>query len=231
MDNELSRLELLIGKDNINKLKNSHIAVIGVGGVGGYVVESLIRSGIGQITIVDNDSINISNLNRQIIALHSNIGLKKVDVFEKRILDINPNCKVNKYDLFFDENTSKIVFENKYDYVIDAIDSVNSKLHLIKCCYIKNIPIISSMGTGNKLNPLDLRVSDIYKTHTCPLAKKIRTELKKMGIKKLKVVFSTEQPLKITNIENQPKLIGSTAFLPSCAGLIISSEVIKDLLK
>lgn len=230
MENELSRLEILIGKEKIEKIKNSHVAVVGVGGVGGYVVESLVRSGIGQITIVDNDTINTSNINRQIIALHSNIGEKKVDVLEKRILDINPNCKVNKYDLFLDENTIDKIFKNTFDYVIDAIDTVNSKLLLIKYCKNNNIPIISSMGTGNKLNPLDLKVCDISKTHTCPLAKKIRVELKKEGIKKLKVVFSTEQPLKIDNENNQVRLIGSTAFVPSSAGLIISSEVIKDLI-
>ena len=230
MENELSRLEILIGTEKLNKIKNSHVAVIGVGGVGGYVVESLVRCGIGQITIVDNDIINISNLNRQIISLHSNIGEKKVDVLEKRILDINPNCKVNKYGLFLDETTIDKIFENSFDYVIDAIDTVNSKLLLIKYCKNNNIPIISSMGTGNKLNPLDLKVCDISKTHTCPLAKRIRVELKKEGIKKLKVVFSTEQPLKIDNEKNQVRLIGSTAFVPSSAGLIISSEVIKDLI-
>lgn len=228
MDNEFSRLEILIGKENIEKLKNKHIAVIGVGGVGGYVVEALVRCGIGQITIVDNDSINISNLNRQIIALHSTIGKKKVDVFKNRILDINPNCIVNSLDLFLDDNTIDKIFNNKFDYVIDAIDSINSKLLLINYCYKNNIPIISSMGTGNKLNPLDLKICDISKTHTCPLAKKVRVELRKLGIKKLKVAFSTEQPLKNTN--NISNLIGSTSFVPSCAGLIIASEVIKDIL-
>ncbi len=229
MDNQFSRLEILIGKENIEKLKNIHICVIGVGGVGGYVVEALVRCGIGKITIVDNDIINTSNLNRQIIALHSTVGRKKVDVLKERILDINPNCKVNTFDLFLDETTINELFNNKFDYVIDAIDSINSKLLLINYCYTNNISIISSMGTGNKLNPLDLKVCDISKTHTCPLAKKVRIELKRLGIKKLKVVFSTEQPLKNTN--NVLNIIGSTSFVPSTAGLIIASEVVKDILQ
>lgn len=221
-----SRLELLIGKENVEKLKEKHVIVFGAGGVGGYVIEGLVRSGIGNITIVDNDTISYSNLNRQIIALQSTVGQSKVEAFKERILSINPECNVYTKQMFYlPENADDIVLEN-YDYVIDAIDTITSKIELAKRCEEKNIKLISSMGTGNKLNPALLEVSDIYKTSVCPLAKVMRRELKKRRIKHLKVVYSKELPIK-TN-ERTP---GSSAFVPSSAGLLIASEVVKDLLK
>ncbi len=221
-----SRLELLIGKDNVNKLKNKHVIVFGAGGVGGYAIEAIVRSGVGNITVVDNDTVSYSNLNRQIIALQNTIGKSKVEVIKERILSINPECNVHALEMFYlPENADEIVLEN-YDYVVDAIDTITSKIELAKRCEENNIKLISSMGTGNKLNPAMLEVSDIYKTSVCPLAKVMRRELKKRRIKRLKVVYSKELPIK-TN-ERTP---GSTAFVPSSAGLLIASEVIKDLLK
>lgn len=221
-----SRLELLIGKENVEKLKNKHVIVFGAGGVGGYVIEALVRSGIGHISVVDNDKLSYSNLNRQIIALQNTIGKSKVEVIKERILSINPECQVHGIEMFYlPENADDIVLEN-YDYVVDAIDTITSKIELAKRCEEKNVKLISSMGTGNKLNPAMLEVSDIYKTSVCPLAKVMRRELKKRRIKRLKVVYSKELPIK-TN-ERTP---GSSAFVPSSAGLLIASEVIKDLLK
>lgn len=221
-----SRLELLIGKENVEKLKNKHVIVFGAGGVGGYVIEALVRSGIGHISVVDNDKVSYSNLNRQIIALQNTIGKSKVEVIKERILSINPECQVHGIEMFYlPENADDILLEN-YDYVVDAIDTITSKIELAKRCEEKNVKLISSMGTGNKLNPAMLEVSDIYKTSVCPLAKVMRRELKKRRIKRLKVVYSKELPIK-TN-ERTP---GSSAFVPSSAGLLIASEVIKDLLK
>lgn len=228
-----SRFELLVGEDNIQKLNQAHVIVFGVGGVGGYVVEALVRSGIGHITIVDNDVISLSNLNRQIIATQETIGQKKVDVMKKRILSIHPECDVTTLDMFYLPETANQIDLSQYDYVIDAIDTITSKIELAVRCDQK-IPLISSMGTGNKMNPALLQVSDIYKTSVCPLAKVMRRELKKRRVKHLKVVYSQELPMKpfaSDEITHKRTIPGSTAFVPSSAGLLIASEVVKDLLK
>lgn len=228
-----SRFELLVGEDNIQKLNQAHVIVFGVGGVGGYVVEALVRSGIGHITIVDNDVISLSNLNRQIIATQETIGQKKVDVMKKRILSIHPKCDVTTLDMFYLPETANQIDLSQYDYVVDAIDTITSKIELAVRCDQK-IPLISSMGTGNKMNPALLQVSDIYKTSVCPLAKVMRRELKKRRVKHLKVVYSQELPMKpfaSDEIPHKRTIPGSTAFVPSSAGLLIASEVVKDLLK
>lgn len=233
------RTEMLLGQESLEKLKNAHVAVFGVGGVGGYVAEALARSGVGKFDLIDNDTVALSNINRQIIALHSTIGQYKVDVMKERILDINPEAEVTVHKCFFlPENAGEFDF-SKYTYIIDAIDTVTAKLELIVRADAAGVPIISSMGTGNKLDPVRLEVSDIYKTEVCPLARVMRTELKKRGIKKLKVVYSKEQPVKrgknedrqITS-ENSGRIKdvpGSIAFVPSVAGLIIAGQVILDI--
>lgn len=230
---EFSRTELLIQKEGLEKMQDAKVLVFGIGGVGGYVVEALTRSGVGQIDIVDHDRVSRSNLNRQIIALQETIGQLKVDVMEKRIHAINPQCKVHKYDVFFlPENKEQFNFQ-QYDYIVDAIDTVTAKLSLIEVAHQYQIPVISSMGTGNKLNPLELEVTDISKTSVCPLARVMRRELKKRGINHLKVVYSKEKPIDIKserNPETNKHTPGSIAFVPSVAGLIIASEVIKDIL-
>ena len=228
-----SRFELLVGEDNIQKLNQAHVIVFGVGGVGGYVVEALVRSGIGHITIVDNDVVSLSNLNRQIRSARLSIGQKKVDVMKKRILSIHPECDVTTLDMFYLPETANQIDLSQYDYVVDAIDTITSKIELAVRCDQK-IPLISSMGTGNKMNPALLQVSDIYKTSVCPLAKVMRRELKKRRVKHLKVVYSQELPMKpfaSDEITHKRSIPGSTAFVPSSAGLLIASEVVKDLLK
>ena len=215
-------------------LKNSRIAVFGIGGVGGHVVESLVRSGVGTIDIIDNDVVHKSNLNRQVIALHSNIGIPKVDAFEIRMKDINPDVVINKHKCFFMPENSDLFDFGAYDYVADCIDTVTGKIELVLKCQEKKTPIISSMGTGNKLDPCALEVSDIYKTSVCPLAKVMRTELKKRRVKKLKVVYSKEVPTIpkeiIEDKESKKRIIGNTAFVPAVAGLIIASEIVKDII-
>lgn len=228
-----SRFELLVGKDCICQLNQKHVIVFGVGGVGGYVVEALVRSGIGHITIVDNDTVSLSNLNRQIIATQDTIGKKKVEVMKERILSIHPDCDVHTLEMFYLPENADDIDLTQYDYVVDAIDTITSKIELAMRCDQK-VPLISSMGTGNKMNPAMLEVSDIYKTSVCPLAKVMRRELKKRGIQQLKVVYSKEEPLKpqVSNEQTNKRVIpGSTSFVPSSAGLLIASEVIKDLLK
>lgn len=232
MINEFSRTALLLGEEKLNKLKNSTVAVFGVGGVGGYVAEALARSGIGHIVLVDKDVVSLTNLNRQVIALHSTVGKPKTEVMASRIKDINPNTVVEVKDCFYLPETSGEFDFSKYDYVVDAIDTVTGKIELVMQAISCNTPIISSMGTGNKLDPTAFEVADIYKTSVCPLARVMRYELKKRGIKKLKVVYSKEKP--ITPNENAEcdkagKTVGSIAFVPSVAGLIIASEVVKDL--
>ncbi len=223
MDEQFSRTAQLIGEENVEKLFSKHVIVFGCGGVGSFVVEALARSGIGKITLVDNDLVNKSNINRQIIALHSTVGKQKVDVLKERILDINPVCQVFTHNTFFlPENSSNFDF-SQYDYVVDAVDTVTAKIEIIKKSKESNIPIICSMGTGNKLNPLAFKVSDIFKTNVCPLARVMRNELKKRGISKVKCVYSEELPL----IQTQTP--ASIAFVPSVAGLVIASEVVKDL--
>ncbi len=231
MPDEFSRTRLLLGEDGVEKLKNSSVAVFGVGGVGSYIAEALARSGVGKITLIDNDNVSVTNINRQLVALQSTVGRKKVEVAKERILDINPDAEVVIHDCFY---TGDEVDLNGFDYIADAIDSVTSKLNLIENAYKLGIPIISSMGTGNKLDPTKITVTDIYKTHTCPLAKVLRYELKKRNVKKLKVVYSTEPPCphkaESDEISEKRKTIGSVAFVPSVAGLVIAGEIIKGLI-
>ena len=248
MLNQFSRTELLLGKEAMEKLQNSRVAVFGIGGVGGYTVEALVRSGVGAIDLIDDDKVCLTNLNRQLIATRSTVGKYKVDVMADRIKDINPNCQVNTYKCFYlPENKDDFNFY-QYDYVVDAVDTVPAKIQLVMEAKEKDVPIISSMGAGNKLNPAMFEVADIYKTSVCPLAKVMRRELKKRGVKKLKVVYSKEKPIrpiedmsiscrthcicppgaahKCTERRDIP---GSTAFVPSVVGLIIASEIIKDI--
>ncbi len=229
----LERTELLIGEESLEKLINSKVLVFGVGGVGGFVVEALARLGIGTISIVDFDTVDITNINRQIIALHSTIGMNKVDIMENRIKDINPCCNVIKYIDKLEEKNIEIFNIKDYNYVVDAIDSVNSKLSLAEYCYKNDVNLISSMGTGHKMDPKRFKISDIKKTNTCPLARVIRTKLKKMGVKKLKVLWSDEEPKgkKHINPENKKLSPSSISFVPSVAGLIIAGEVAKDLME
>ncbi len=229
MTEQFSRLELLIGTQALEKLQNSRIAVFGIGGVGGYVVEALIRSGIGAIDLIDSDEVFLSNLNRQIIATHQTLGMPKVEAAKQRILEINPNVAVKTYQTFFTPENADTFDFTVYDYVVDAIDTVSAKLALIEKSKSVGVPIICAMGAGNKMNPAMLEVTDISKTSVCPLARVIRTELKKRGIKNVKVVYSKEIPIKPT--ATAPKVPGSNAFVPPAAGLIIASEVVKDLIK
>lgn len=227
------RTELLIGKENLNKLQHSHVIVFGVGGVGGFAIEALVRSGIGEISIVDFDTVDLTNLNRQIIATQNSIGKLKTSVMKDRLLSINPNVIVHEFPEKFSMENSDLFFKDKkYDYIVDAIDLVTSKLALAEIAKNLSIPIISSMGTGNKIEPTMLGVADINKTSVCPLARVMRKELKNRGIKKLKVVYSKELPKKPFNESGSREKkvnIGSIAFVPSTAGLIIASEIVKDL--
>ena len=227
------RTELLIGKENLNKLQHSHVIVFGVGGVGGFAIEALVRSGIGEISIVDFDTVDLTNLNRQIIATQDSIGKLKTSVMKDRLLSINPNVIVHEFPEKFSMENSDLFFKDKkYDYIVDAIDLVTSKLALAEIAKNLSIPIISSMGTGNKIEPTMLGVADINKTSVCPLARVMRKELKNRGIKKLKVVYSKELPKKPFNESGSREKkvnVGSIAFVPSTAGLIIASEVVKDL--
>ena len=229
---ELLRTEMLLGKEAVERLKSKRVIVFGVGGVGGYTCEALARTGIGRIDLVDNDTVSLSNINRQIIALHSTVGRPKVDVMKERIFDINPQIEVDAFNMLFTpENSNEFDF-SQYDYVVDAIDMVKSKVELAVLCEMADTHIISSMGTGNKLNPCGFKVTDINKTSVCPLARVMRTELKKRGVKKLKVVYSEELPVSqgISSGEKTKRVPASVAFVPSVAGLIIASEVIKDLI-
>lgn len=231
MSNQFSRTELLLGVAALKKLSNSRVAVFGVGGVGGYVVEALVRSGLGEIDLIDNDVVSESNINRQIIADYETLGMSKVDAAELRIKKINPFIKVNKFKTFFTPETAGMFDFSKYDYVVDAIDTVVGKLSLIEQAKHANVSVICSMGAGNKLDPTKFEVADISKTSVCPLARVIRTELKKRKITDVKVVYSKEIPLK-TGLKDEitgKAIPGSIAFVPSAAGLIIASEVIKDI--
>lgn len=222
----------LIGEENFNKLKESNVIVFGVGGVGGFVVESLVRGGIGKITVVDFDSIDITNINRQIIANDKTIGKNKVQVIVERMKEINPDLIIRGIKEKYSYETRDLFFDEEYNYIVDAIDIVTSKLDLVEMAKEKNISIISSMGTGNKINPMMLEVADINKTSVCPLARVMRKELKKRRINKLKVLYSKEKAIKPSNLENNREKsvnVGSISFVPSVAGLIIASEVIKDI--
>lgn len=221
---QFSRTELLIGKTAIEKLQKSKVAIFGIGGVGSYVVEALARIGIGNFILVDNDEVSISNINRQIIATHNTIGMPKVEVAKNRILEINPHANIEIYKEFFMPDTQGII-DNTVDYIVDAIDTVTAKIELIVRANNAGIPIISCMGTGNKLDATKFEVTDIYKTSVCPLAKVMRKELKGRGIDKLKVVYSKEEPI------NKNTIVGSVSFVPSVAGLIIAGEVVKDLIE
>ena len=233
MEDQFERLELLIGNEQVSRLHNSKVAVFGVGGVGGYVAEALARSGVGSFVLVDNDVVSVTNLNRQIIALHSTIGKYKVDVMADRILDINPDADIEVNKCFFLPETSDEFDFNSYDYVADCVDTVAAKVEIISCAKNAGIPVISSMGAGGKLNPEMFEVADISKTSVCPLAKAMRRELRIRGIKGVKVVYSKEEPIK--NIvggkadDAGRHVPGSSAFTPSVAGLIMASQIIKDL--
>ena len=232
MSNQFSRTELLIGKEGIKKLQNSKVVVFGIGGVGSYVVEGLARAGIGEFILIDKDIVDETNINRQIIATTKTVGMPKVEVSKQRILEINPNAKVETYKEFFMPE-SKDFFDEKTDYVIDCIDTITAKIEIIVRAKKHNIPVISSMGTGNKLNPTEFEIADIYCTSICPLAKVMRKELKQRGIESLKVVYSKEEPIKTNTFdeETNKQIPGSISFVPSVAGLIIASEVIKDIIK
>ena len=247
---QFSRTELLLGKEAMEKLQNSRVAVFGIGGVGGYVCEALARSGVGAFDLIDDDKVCLTNLNRQIIATYKTIGKYKTDVMKERILDINPKADVRVHKCFFlPENADEFPYED-YDYMVDAVDTVTAKISLVMKAQEKHIPIISSMGAGNKLDGSQFKVADIYKTKVCPLAKVMRRELKKRGVKKLKVVYSKEEPIKPVEdmaiscrsncicppgakhkCTERRAIPGSVAFVPSVVGLIIAGEVVKDLVK
>jgi len=238
MDDRFIRTKALIGEEGIKKLANSKVAVFGLGGVGGHVCEALARGGIGSFILVDKDTISVSNINRQIIAVDDTVGRYKTDVMMERILSINSNCNVKMYNTFYLPSVSGIIDEDT-DYIVDAIDTISGKIQLVIDANNMSIPIMSSMGTGNKLEPTLLEVSDIYKTSVCPLAKVMRKELKTRNIEKLKVIYSKEKPRgsklpeekMAEEMGNKRGIVGSISFVPSVAGLIIASEVIKDLLK
>lgn len=237
-DERYLRTEMLIGDEALNKLKNARVALFGIGGVGGYALEALVRAGVGEIDVVDSDCVALSNINRQILATEETVGKLKVDVAEQRAKSINPEVKINKFPIFYLPETASVFDFTNYDYIIDAIDTVSGKMELIKRADGAGVPIISSMGTGNKLNPCAFEVADIYKTSVCPLAKVIRSLCKKAGIKHLKVVYSKEQPLTPLSVEGAESKgtagrtsPASISFVPPVAGFILAGEVIKDLIK
>ena len=245
----LSRTELLIGKDNLNKLKNSKVMIFGLGGVGSFTVEALARSGVGELILIDDDTICLTNLNRQIHATYNTISKSKVEVMKERILSINKNCNVITHQMFVTPDNIPEIIPSDIDYIVDAIDTVTSKLALAEYCYKNNIKIMSSMGTGNKLDPTQFKVTDVFKTKVCPLAKVMRYELRKRGVEKLKVVYSEEMPLKpkvedvvtcktgcvctggTKKCASKRQIPGSISFVPPVAGMIIAGEVIKDILE
>lgn len=237
MQEEFARTQMLLGKEALRKLSQVKVAVFGVGGVGGFAAQALARSGVGKIELTDSDTVALSNINRQIVAFHSTVGMYKTEVMRKMIEDINPEAEVTEKRIFFLPETADCFDFSSYDYVIDAVDTVSAKIQLAEMCNAAGVPIISSMGAGNKLDPTAFEVTDIYKTSVCPLAKVMRRELKKRGIGKLKVVYSKEPPLtpksqpqEENNGSSRRQTPGSVAFVPSVAGLIIAGEVIKDLI-
>ena len=250
MLNQFSRTELLIKSEGIEKLKNSKIAVFGIGGVGSFVVEGLVRAGVGNFVLIDDDKICLTNLNRQIIATRKTIGKYKVDVAKERILEINPDAKVETYQEFYMPDSKTNIINEEIDYVVDCVDTVTAKIEIIEQCKKLNIPVISSMGTGNKLDPSRFEITDIFKTSICPLAKVMRKELKKRNIDNLKVIYSKEEPIKIDDNSNSScktncicppgtkrkctirnQVPGSISFVPSVAGLMIAGEVVRDIIK
>lgn len=228
MEDRYTRTEMLLGREGVDRLKGSAVIVFGVGGVGGYTVEALARAGVGHIAVVDSDAVSESNINRQIIATRATVGRKKVDVIEERIHEISPDIIVEKFDIFFESDTKCKIDFTKYDYIVDAIDSVSSKVLLVECANEAGVPIISSMGTGNKLDPTAFRVTDISKTKVCPLARAVRTRLRKIGINHLKVVYSEEEP-HVTATDGERLPPASVSFVPGVAGLILAGQIIVDL--
>lgn len=236
VNEQFSRTALLLGEDGVNRLATARVAVFGIGGVGGHAAEALVRSGIGAIDLIDNDTISVSNLNRQLVALHSTVGKYKVDVAQERFLDINPALKIRTYRTFYTPETASTFDFSEYDYVIDAIDTVTGKIALVMQAQAAGTPVICSMGAGNKLDPSAFEVTDIYKTSVCPLAKVMRYELKKRGVKHLKVVYSREIPrspdMSVTDeqpVGTRRAIPGSTAFVPSAVGLVLAGEVVRDI--
>ncbi len=231
MSDIFSREELLLGADAVKKLNNSSVALFGVGGVGSFAAEALARAGIGKIALIDSDTVNESNINRQLLALHSTVGKSKVDVMRDRILDINPDAQVIAHNEFYLESNCDFIDFNDYDFIIDAIDTVSAKLHIICRAKQADIPVISCMGTGNRLDPTKFSITDIFKTEGCPLARVMRTELRKRGVKSLPVVFSEEQAKRHSSVSKDDRTIGSISFVPSCAGLIAAGYVIRQLVQ
>ena len=235
MKDELLRTAMLLGEEAVTRLQKARVAIFGIGGVGGYTLEALARAGVGQLDLIDNDTVSRSNINRQILATQSTVGMAKVEAGRNRVLDINPDCLVRTWQVFYTPETADQFDFTQYDYIVDAIDTVTGKLQLIQRAHECGTPIISCMGTGNKLNPWAFEVSDISKTSMCPLARIMRKELGKRGIKHLKVVYSQEEALSPTGWEEEAKLLGkrqipgSVSFVPGAAGLILAGEVIKDL--
>ena len=229
---EFSRTAMVYGEETIERLQKAHVAVFGVGGVGGFACEALARAGVGKIDLFDKDTVSLSNINRQIIALHSTVGMAKVDIMKERIKDINPDCEVNVYNVFYLPENADEYDLSKYDYIIDAVDTVSAKLEIVTRSRYSGVPVISAMGAGNKTDPTMFRVADIYNTSVCPLARVMRRELKKRGIDGLKVVYSTEEPKKCSNQDKngEKPVPGSLSFVPSVMGLIIAGEVIKDII-
>ena len=228
-----SRTAMLIGEVALEKIKKSRVAVFGLGGVGGHATEALARVGVGALDIFDSDTVSESNINRQIIATYETLGEYKTDAFEKRILSINPECKVTKHTAFVTRESAEEIDFSVYDYVVDAIDTVSAKLAIAEKCASLGAPLIASMGTGNKLDASKFEITDIYKTSVCPLARVMRTELKKRGIKSLKVLYSKEEPIKtgVSDAESKKPIPASISFVPSVAGLLIAGEVVRDLIK
>lgn len=235
MINQFSRTEMLIGREKIEKLAKSKVAIFGIGGVGSYVAEGLARCGIGSFILVDNDKVTLTNINRQIIATTKTIGEYKVDLMKQRILDINPEANIQIYKTFYMPDYKENILDSSINYIVDAIDTVTAKIYLVEQATKLNVPIISSMGTGNKLDPSKFEITDIYNTSVCPLAKVMRKELKQRNIEKLKVIYSKEEPVKQNKISldthSNKRVPGSISFVPSVAGLMISGQVIKDLIR
>lgn len=233
MKQEFQRLEILIGTRKLESLRQRHVAIFGLGGVGGFAAEAIARSGVGKLTLIDYDTVDITNINRQLIALQSTVGRAKTDLWKERIQQIDPSIRIRIVEQKYTEQNWQEFFEEDFDYIVDAIDMVSSKIHLILKANEKNIPIISCMGMGNKMDPTRIKITDIYKTQVCPLAKVMRRELKARGLKQLLCVFSDEEPIKPQISLSSPskrEVPGSTAFVPSTAGLIMASKVIEDLL-
>lgn len=229
MPEQFSRTELLLGQEAMDRLRRSRVAVFGIGGVGGYVVEALARAGIGQLDLIDHDKVSMSNINRQIIATLDTVGMDKVDVMKERILSINPEAQVETHRCFYLPENADTFDLSQYAYVVDAIDTVTAKIELILRAKKASVPIISCMGTGNKLNPMQLEIADIYQTSVCPLAKVMRRELRKRNVEKLKVLYSKEEPIKNYLSVQGRAVPGSVSFVPSAAGLIIASEVVREI--